>query len=103
MTSEHAPSLYAASADAALTFPALADSVTADVAIIGGGYTGLSAALHLAEAGTNVAVIEAREVGWGASGRAFGQVVPYLKHDHTHILAHFGADRGQRHFGGGTR
>ncbi len=66
------------------------------IAVIGAGYTGLSAALHLAETGADVAVLEARQVGWGASGRAFGQVVPYLKHGTAEILAHFGAERGQR-------
>ena len=52
------------------------------VAVIGAGFTGLSTALHLAEAGVDVAVLEAKEIGWGASGRAFGQVVPYLKPGH---------------------
>jgi glycine/D-amino acid oxidase-like deaminating enzyme len=65
-------------------------------AVIGGGFTGLSAALHLAEAGVDVAVLEAKQIGWGASGRAFGQVVPYLKQDHPAILRHYGAERGQR-------
>ena len=68
----HAPSLYAATADAGLSFPPLTESVRADVAIIGGGYTGLSAALHLAEAGVDVVVLEAERVGWGASGRNGG-------------------------------
>jgi glycine/D-amino acid oxidase-like deaminating enzyme len=66
------------------------------VAVIGAGFTGLSAALHLAEAGVDVAVLEARDVGWGASGRAFGQVVPYLKIGHSEILRHYGPDRGAR-------
>jgi glycine/D-amino acid oxidase-like deaminating enzyme len=65
-------------------------------AVIGAGFTGLSTALHLAEAGADVAVLEARDVGWGASGRAFGQVVPYLKQGHAAILRHYGPDRGQR-------
>ncbi len=52
--------------------------------------------MHLAEAGVDVAVLEANEIGWGASGRAFGQVVPYLKLGHTAILRHYGAERGQR-------
>jgi glycine/D-amino acid oxidase-like deaminating enzyme len=65
-------------------------------AVIGAGFTGLSAALHLAEAGIDVAVLEAKHIGWGASGRAFGQVVPYLKQDHEAILRHYGAERGQR-------
>jgi glycine/D-amino acid oxidase-like deaminating enzyme len=66
------------------------------VAIIGAGFTGLSTALHLAETGTDVAVLEAKEIGWGASGRAFGQVVPYLKPGHQAILNHYGPERGQR-------
>ena len=66
------------------------------VAVIGGGFTGLSTALHLAEAGVDVAVLEAKDIGWGASGRAFGQVVPYLKVGHAGILRHYGAERGQR-------
>jgi glycine/D-amino acid oxidase-like deaminating enzyme len=66
------------------------------VACIGGGFTGVSTALHLAELGIDVAVLEAKEIGWGASGRAFGQVVPYLKLGHQAILRHYGAGRGQR-------
>lgn len=66
------------------------------VAVIGAGFTGLSAALHLAEAGVEVAVLEAKEIGWGASGRAFGQVVPYLKIGHDAILRHYGPELGAR-------
>jgi glycine/D-amino acid oxidase-like deaminating enzyme len=55
--------------------------VRAQVAIIGAGYTGLSAALHLAEAGRDVVVLEAVEVGERASGLNGGQVIPGVKHD----------------------
>ena len=79
-----------------LRLPALAGSQRADVAIIGGGITGLSAALHLREAGCSVAVLEGREIGWGGSGRAFGQVVPYAKHNESHVLKAFGPDWGPR-------
>jgi glycine/D-amino acid oxidase-like deaminating enzyme len=65
-------------------------------AVIGAGFTGLSTALHLAQAGVEVAVLEAKDIGWGASGRAFGQVVPYLKQGHAAILRHYGPERGQR-------
>src|SRR6478736_2875357 len=68
----------------------------ADTVIIGAGFTGLSAALHLAEAGRKVIVLEAREIGWGASGRNFGQVVPYTKHGEAHVLSHFGPVYGPR-------
>lgn len=67
-----------------------------DVAVVGAGFTGLSAALHLAQAGARVAVLEANEIGWGASGRNFGQVVPYLRHEAHHALHHFGPERGER-------
>ncbi|MDR3537276.1 MAG: FAD-dependent oxidoreductase [Acetobacteraceae bacterium] len=66
------------------------------VAVVGAGFTGLSAALHLAEAGVSVTVLESRHIAWGASGRAFGQVVPYLKHDHAEVMRHYGAERGAR-------
>lgn len=67
-----------------------------DVAVIGGGFTGSSAALHLAEAGASVALLEAKEIGWGASGRNYGQVVPYLRHEGDHALGHFGPEKGER-------
>lgn len=67
-------------------------STNVDVAIIGAGFTGLSTALHLAEAGISVMVLEAKQIGWGASGRAFGQVVPYLKRGHEAILRQYGRD-----------
>lgn len=52
----------------------LRGDLSADVGIIGGGYTGLSAALHLAERGYEVVLLEAEKMGWGASGRNGGQV-----------------------------
>ena len=54
----------------------LNEDVTTDVAIIGGGITGVSAALHLAERGYKVALLEGQDIGWGASGRNGGQVLP---------------------------
>ncbi|MFD1216607.1 NAD(P)/FAD-dependent oxidoreductase [Microbulbifer celer] len=70
----HTDSYYAASANAAPSFGALEQEVQADVCIIGAGYTGLSSALHLAEAGYDVVVLEAERVAWGASGRNGGHV-----------------------------
>ena len=67
-------SWYAASATPLDAFPPLKGDARADVCIIGAGYTGLSAALHLAQAGVDVAVVEAHRVGFGASGRNGGQV-----------------------------
>ena len=71
---EHAPSWYAASARPMATFEPLQGEHMFDVAIIGGGYSGLSAALHLAKNGYKVALLEAHRIGWGASGRNGGQV-----------------------------
>jgi glycine/D-amino acid oxidase-like deaminating enzyme len=90
------PEPYTVGAAPRLAVPSLRGRVKSDVAIVGAGYTGLSTALHLSAAGVACVVLEAREVGWGGSGRAFGQVVPYAKHDHAHLLAHFGADWGER-------
>ena len=79
LTSNDAPgqyprSYYAATANAVDSFPTLEEHVHCDVCIIGGGYTGLSAALHLAECGFDTVLVEAHRVGWGASGRNGGQV-----------------------------
>ncbi|WGL17035.1 FAD-binding oxidoreductase [Microbulbifer bruguierae] len=70
----HIDSYYAASANNAPLYPALDQVVEADVCIIGAGYTGLSSALHLAEQGYKVVVLEAERIGWGASGRNGGHV-----------------------------
>lgn len=67
-------SYYSATANAHTRYPALEGDISADVCVIGGGYTGLSAALHLAERGYSVALLEAQRVGWGASGRNGGHV-----------------------------
>lgn len=67
-------SYYRASANATTARPPLAGDITVDVAILGAGYTGLSAALELAKAGLSVVVVEAETVGFGASGRNGGQV-----------------------------
>ncbi|WP_170560812.1 NAD(P)/FAD-dependent oxidoreductase [Ruegeria atlantica] len=71
---EYPASWYAATANPIDRFPALTSDGKADVCIVGGGYTGLSAALHLAEAGFDVVLLEAHRVGFGASGRNGGQL-----------------------------
>lgn len=67
-------SFWADSTPALPPFPSLSGRTRADVCVVGGGYTGLSAALHLAEAGLSVALVEAHRVGFGASGRNGGQL-----------------------------
>lgn len=71
---EYPPSLYAASRRELPALPALQGQARADVVVVGAGYTGLSAALHLAEAGRRVILLEAHRVGFGASGRNGGQI-----------------------------
>ena len=90
------PSLYADTAVAPVATPPLATDKSASVAIVGGGFTGLSTALHLAEQGADVLVLEAQEPGWGASGNNGGQINPGLKHDPDQIEADFGPELGRR-------
>ena len=66
--------LWEKTAPAAPLTTALEGAAKADVVIVGGGYTGLSAALHLAEAGTNVILLEAKEIGFGGAGRNVGLI-----------------------------
>jgi glycine/D-amino acid oxidase-like deaminating enzyme len=91
-----APALWAATAGTAPNTPALDGSVSADVVVIGAGYAGMSTALHLAERGTRVVVLEAHEPGWGGSGRNGGQVIPGLKYDPDELEAKFGPERGRQ-------
>jgi gamma-glutamylputrescine oxidase len=74
-TTEHVRSWYAATARRRTDYPQLAGTVRADVVVVGAGFTGISAALALAERGYDVAVVEANRVGWGASGRNGGQLI----------------------------
>lgn len=93
---EYPASFYAETADLAPGRPALAGAVRADVAVIGAGYTGLSAALHLAEAGRRVVVLEAHRVGFGASGRNGGQLGSGQRMDVAAMEAAFGAAAAHR-------
>ncbi|MDQ0511748.1 NAD(P)/FAD-dependent oxidoreductase [Ancylobacter amanitiformis] len=74
----------------------LGGDLRVDVAVVGGGITGLSAAYHLAKAGVSVALVDARGFGWGASGRNGGQVNPGLKHEPAAIEKAFGPELGAR-------
>jgi gamma-glutamylputrescine oxidase len=92
---EYPASGYAATAQPLAPFPALAGEATADVAVIGGGYTGLSAALHLAEAGFDVVLLEAQRAGWGASGRNGGQVGSGQRRGQAWLERQFGPARAR--------
>jgi len=77
----HTGSYYAASAHTYPAFPSLEGEVEADVAVIGGGFTGINAAIELADRGLRVVVLEANRIGWGASGRNGGQITGSLSGD----------------------
>ncbi|WMY76079.1 FAD-binding oxidoreductase [Buttiauxella selenatireducens] len=89
---EHTSSYYAASANQYEPFPQLSESVTCDVCVVGGGYTGLSSALHLSEMGYDVVLLEAARIGFGASGRNGGQLVNSYSRDIDVIERTYGAD-----------
>ncbi|MDH3712535.1 MAG: FAD-binding oxidoreductase [Gammaproteobacteria bacterium] len=89
-------SLWAHTATPRVDCPPLRASVNADVAIVGGGFTGLSCALHLAEAGVHSVVLEAAEPGWGASGRNGGMLCPNMKITPAELSARLGTEAGRK-------
>nr|WP_283776506.1 FAD-binding oxidoreductase [Stappia sp. WLB 29] len=74
----------------------MAGAVRADVAIVGGGFTGLNAAITLAEAGRSVVLIEQNRIGWGASGRNGGQLHSGQRRDQVHLEKQYGLDTARR-------
>jgi glycine/D-amino acid oxidase-like deaminating enzyme len=72
---EHTNSYYAATVNEVTDYPVLEGSQSADICVVGAGFTGVSTALTLAERGYSVALVEANRVGWGASGRNGGQLI----------------------------
>ena len=74
-TKPYVQSYYSASAHAAPSRPAAAGSLDCDVCVVGGGIAGCSAALHLAERGYRVVLLEEHRIGWGASGRSGAQAI----------------------------
>ena len=92
---EHVKSYYAATANRQDARPALRGTESADVCVIGGGFTGINAALELAERGVSVIVLEAMRVGFGASGRNGGQIVNGYSRDLDVISARYGESAGR--------
>lgn len=88
----HVASWYAATANDKTIRPALDGALEADVCIIGAGFTGVSAALELAEKGFSVAVLEGERIGFGASGRNGGQIVNGYSRDFKTIEGRFGSE-----------
>lgn len=88
-------SYYVATARGLEPVPPLAGDHRCDVCVIGGGYTGIATALHLAERGYKVIVLEARRIGWGASGRNGGQLSGGQRLDPDALTALVGAERAR--------
>lgn len=89
----HVASYYAASARDKRVRPALTGETEADVAIIGAGFTGISAALQLAETGYSVVLLEDKRIGFGASGRNGGQIVNGYSRDLETIARRYGREK----------
>jgi gamma-glutamylputrescine oxidase len=87
---------YEATRRVVVETPALAGDLAVDVAIIGGGISGVSAALHLAERGYSVALLEAEHIGWGASGRNGGQALPGFGASETRMKSLVGPERAKK-------
>jgi len=80
-TNQYPPSYYFSSLRYQQEYSVLAESVNADICIIGGGFTGVASAIELAERGYKVVVLEAHKIGWGASGRNGGQIIRGIGHE----------------------
>ena len=91
-------SWYVATAAPAPAHPPLAGEARADLVVVGGGATGLSAALHAARAGASVILIEGGRIGWGASGRNGGQIIPGLRKGAAELAAAYGRERARALF-----
>ncbi|MGH8596960.1 MAG: NAD(P)/FAD-dependent oxidoreductase [Gammaproteobacteria bacterium] len=92
----HIDSYYAATARPWVQSPRLAGAESCDVCVIGGGITGCAAALHLAERGFSVILLEAQRIGWGASGRSGAQVIAGFARDIDIIAELVGPDDARR-------
>ncbi|MFL1546457.1 NAD(P)/FAD-dependent oxidoreductase [Pseudomonas sp. O39] len=90
--SDHAQSYYLASANAMPERPSLGTDLSADVCVIGGGFTGVNTAIELAQRGLSVILLEARRIGWGASGRNGGQLIRGIGHDVSGFAKYVGEE-----------
>ncbi len=91
-------SYYVATAHPAPAHAPLTGEVSADLVVVGGGCTGLSAALHAAQAGLSVVLLEGGRIGWGASGRNGGQMIPGLRKGAAELVKAYGAERARALF-----
>lgn len=92
MATPHPASIWVKTTADATVFPALEGDLTTEAVVIGGGFTGLAAAHFLAERNVETSVVEGRDIGWGASGRNGGIVVPRFKSGFASIASRYGAE-----------
>ena len=97
-SANHAPSYYAATVREAVATRTLNSSLRCEVCVIGGGYAGVSTALHLARRGVDVVLLEQSRVGWGASGRNGGQVHVGMRRDQLWLEARVGLPAAHRYW-----
>ncbi len=95
---EHIGSYYAATANPTPPRATLQGDLDADVCVVGGGIAGCSTALHLAERGYRVVLLEGRRIGWGASGRSGGQVIFGYSASQDKLVAQLGRDYAKKLF-----
>jgi gamma-glutamylputrescine oxidase len=95
---EHARSWYAASARPAPLRDPVRGEITADVCVVGGGIAGCSTALHLAERGYKVVLLEGRRIAWGASGRSGGQAIVGYACSQDKLVAQVGREDAKKMF-----
>jgi len=95
---DHVQSYYAATANPSPVRPPLEGEVTADVCVVGGGIAGCSTALHLAERGYRVVLLEGHRIAWGASGRSGGQAIFGFAAGQDKLSAQVGPDDARRMF-----
>jgi gamma-glutamylputrescine oxidase len=94
--SGHIDSYYAATVNPSQRRPKLAGDLAVDVCVVGGGIAGCSTALHLAERGYRVALLESERIGWGASGRSGGQAIPGFSCSQDKLVAQVGIETARR-------
>ena len=94
--SHHTESYYAATTIGLRSYPKIKESERCDVCVIGGGFTGLSTALNLAELGYDTVLLEAQQIGWGASGRNGGQVGTGMHWSQQELENEFGAEQAAK-------
>ncbi|MGH8485776.1 MAG: NAD(P)/FAD-dependent oxidoreductase, partial [Pseudomonas sp.] len=89
---QHASSYYRATVADMPEHPVLEGELSADVCVIGGGFTGVNTAIELAQRGLSVILLEARRIGWGASGRNGGQLIRGIGHEVDGFARYVGQD-----------